>query len=124
MRAVSGPIEADARAQGIRATDILTSCVRVVMEDREHQPGSSHSLMRVLALATIVWLGAIVVLAQHPGSTVAAQATGTPFYAPLVMVAPTPTPIPAPGMIVYERHIEWADNWEIYAMRALSLIHI
>ncbi len=92
------------------------------MEDREHQPGSSHSWMRVPALTIFVWLGAMVTLAGNPGPTGAAQATGTPFYAPLVMVAPTPTPtptpIPAPGKIVYERHIEWADNWEIYAMRA------
>jgi Tol biopolymer transport system component len=92
------------------------------MEDREHQTGSSHSLTRMLALVLFVWLGAIIILAGHPGATGAAQATGTPFYIPLVMTAPlptpTPTPIPAPGRIVYEIHIDWQDNWDIYTMRA------
>jgi Tol biopolymer transport system component len=75
--------------------------------------------MRVVALAGLLWFGAVLVLSRAPGSIGAEEPSGTPFYEPLVMVwipTPTPTPVPGPGRIVYES--KGLYSWDIWVMNA------
>lgn len=118
---VWGPIEADARAQGIPATDILTSCVRMVMGDRYRRSMRPRWVRVAIGLTGILCLGALAALS--PGtetSGYAAYATGTPFHLPLAMKCvptPTPTQIPLPGSIVFESRRYWGGtSWDICLM--------
>lgn len=84
--------------------------------------GISRWTTTVIALTSFLCMGSLVALSQRTGAAGYADPVptpdGTPFYVPLAMFAPTPTPIPEPGRIVYETHINWADNWELFAMDA------
>jgi Tol biopolymer transport system component len=89
------------------------------MVDQGRKTTGSRRPLRIVALAGLLWLGAILALSQSPTSTGAAEAIGTPFYDPLVMVwvpTPTPTPNPQPGRIVYES--KQLENWDIWVMNA------
>jgi Tol biopolymer transport system component len=91
------------------------------MEDRKCH-GSSRWTRTIIALTSFLCMGSLVALSQQVRASGYADPIpapdGTPFYLPLAMFAPTPTPIPEPGRIVYETHIDWADNWELFAMDA------
>jgi Tol biopolymer transport system component len=91
------------------------------MEDREQETKHFRFPMRFVALAGFVWFGAMMALWQSPASTQGLEPTGTPFYLPLAMYAPTPTPTPTPtprpGRIVYEMHDTVRENWDIFAMQ-------